>query len=94
MSGFLMLLHSLTNFEIQKYCKKKPKFYGVYSRSNLPNIKNGTYVINLQEYKSTGAHWIAFDVNGDNLAYFDSFGVEDVPKEIKKFIDNKNIKYL
>ena len=23
--------------------------------------------------------------------YFDSFGVEDIPKEIKKFIGNKNI---
>ena len=26
-----------------------------------------------------------------NLTYFDSFGVENIPKEIKKFIGDKNI---
>ena len=30
-------------------------------------------------------------MNGDNLTYFDSFGAENIPKEIKKFIGNKNI---
>ena len=30
-------------------------------------------------------------MNGDDLTYFDSFWVEHIPKEIKKFIDNKNI---
>ena len=30
-------------------------------------------------------------MNGDNLTYFDSFGAENIPKEIKKFIENKNI---
>ena len=34
--------HPLTNFEIQKYYKNKPKFNGVYFRDNLPNeIKDG-----------------------------------------------------
>ena len=30
-------------------------------------------------------------MNGDNVTYFDSFGVEYIPEEIKKFIKNKNI---
>ena len=30
-------------------------------------------------------------INND-VTYFDSFGVEHVPKEIRTFIDNKNIK--
>ena len=34
----------------------KPKFNGVYSRNNLPKIKDGAYVINLDEYKSIGTH--------------------------------------
>ena len=29
-----MSLHSLTNFEIQKYYGNEPKFNGVYSRNN------------------------------------------------------------
>ena len=31
-------------------------------------------------------------MNGNNVTYFDSFGVEHTPKEIKKFISSKNIK--
>ena len=29
--------------------------------------------------------------NGDNVIYFDSFGVVHIPKEIEKCINNKNI---
>ena len=49
------------------------------------------YVINLDEYKSTGTYWIALHVNAKNVIYFDSFGVEHIPKEIKKSIANKNV---
>ena len=42
-----MLPHSLTNFEIQKYYENEPKFDGVYSRNNLSKIKDGSYIINL-----------------------------------------------
>ena len=51
----------------------------------------GVYVVNLDEYKSIGIHWIILYVNDNNVIYFDSFGVEHIPKEIKKFIGNKNI---
>ena len=81
----------MKNFEIQKYYQNEPKFNGVYSRNNLPKIKDGAYVINLDEYKSIGTHWIALYVNAENVTYFDSFGVEYIPKEIKRFIGNKNI---
>ena len=58
--GFLMLPHPLTNFEIQKYYKHEPGFHGVFSRNNLPKkIKDGAYVINLDEYADVGTHWIA-----------------------------------
>ena len=32
--------------------------------------------------KSIGTHWIALYVNGNNLIYFESFGVEHISKEI------------
>ena len=86
-----MLPHPLTNFEIQTYYQNESKFNGVYSRNSLPKIKDGAYVINLDEFKSIWAHWIALYVNGNNIIYFDSFGVEHIAKEIKKFIGNKNI---
>ena len=43
--------HPLTNFEIQKYYQNEPKFNGIYSRNNLPKIRDRTYVLNLDEFK-------------------------------------------
>ena len=64
---------------------------GVYTRNNLFKVKDGTFIINLDEYESIGTHWIALYANTKNLTYFDSFGVEHIPKEIRKIIRNKNI---
>ena len=62
------------------------------SRHNLPKkIKDGTYVINLDEYADVGTHWIDLFCNKNEIIYFDSFGVEHVPEEIEKFVRNKNI---
>ena len=91
--GFLMPPHPLTNFEIQKYYENEPRFIGVFSRDNLPKkIKDGAYVINFDEYEDTGTHWIALFCKKNEVIYFDSFGVEHIPNEIKEFIRNKNIK--
>ena len=88
-----MLLHPLTNFERVKNYENESRFNGVYSGDNLPNkIKDGAYVINLDEHSDIGTHWIAFYVKDNDITYFDSFGVEYIPKEIKAFIKNKNIK--
>ena len=83
--------HPLNNFEIQKY-QNEPRFNGVYSRDNLQKIKDGTYIINLNEYSDIGTHWVALYVQNNDVTYFDSFGVEHIPKEIRTFISNKNIK--
>ena len=88
----MILPHPLTNFEIQIYYQNEPRFNGVYSRYNLSDkIKDGTYVINLDEYSDIGTYWIALYVNNKTATYFDSLGVEHIPKEIKKFVNNKSI---
>ena len=86
--GFLMPPHLLTNFEIQKCYQNEPRFNGVYSRDNLNKIKDGVYVINPDAYPDIGTHWVALYVNNNSVTYFDSFGVEHIPKEIKAFINN------
>ena len=69
---FLILPHSLTNIEIQKYYQNQPNFKGVYSQNSLPqNMKDRLYVINLDEYKSIGTHWIVLYVNGNSVTFFD-----------------------
>ena len=74
-----MLPHPLTNFEIQKYYQTEPK------------IKYGAYIINIDEYSDIGTHWVALHLHNNNATYFDSSGIEHIPKEIKAFITNKNI---
>ena len=75
----------------KKYYHNEHKFNSVYSRNNLSKIKDGVFIINLDEYESIGTHWIALYVNDNKVTYLDSFGVEHISKEIKKFIGNKNI---
>ena len=71
------------------YYKNEPRFNGVYSRNNLPKtIKKGAYIINLDEHDDIGTHWIALYVP-NNCIYFDGFGVEHIPNEVKQFIGNK-----
>ena len=72
--------HPLTHFEIRKYYQNKPRFNGIYLRNNLPKTKDAAYVINLDEYRSIGTPWIALYVNDNSVTYFDSFGVEHIPK--------------
>ena len=84
--------HPWTNFETQKDYEKEPRclFKGVYSRNNLSKIKYRAYIINLDEYESLGTHWSSLYANAKTVTYFDSFGVEHVSQEIKKFIGNKD----
>ena len=83
--------YPLTNFEIHKYYQNEPNLNGAYSRNNLSKIKDGAYIINLNEYESIGAHLIVLYVNAKNVIYFDNFGVEHIPKELRKFIRKKYI---
>ena len=59
--------HPLSNFEIQKYNQNEPRFNGVYSRDNLPKIKDGAYVINLDEYSDIGTYWVALYIQDNNV---------------------------
>ena len=85
--------HLLTNFEIKKYYENEPRFNDVNSKDNLSMaIKNGAYLINLDEYAHVGTHWNVLYCKDNGVIYFDSFGVEHIPREIKRFIGHKCIK--
>ena len=49
-------------------------------RDNLQKIRDEAYITNLDEYESIGTHWIVVYMNGDNVRYFDRFGVKDIQK--------------
>ena len=58
----------------------------------LPPKKGSGVCNNLDEYSDIGTHWIALYVQNNGVPYYDYFGVEHIPKEIRTFICNKNIK--
>ena len=90
---FTVTFSSINKYRIREYYASESRFNGVYSRDNLAKItKKGAYVINLDEYESTGTHWIALVVKTNEVIYFDSLGIEHIPKEINKFIGNQEIK--
>ena len=75
--------HPWTNIEMQMYYQNESKFNGFYSRNNLTKIKDGAYVIKLDKFKEIRTYLIALYVNRNNIIYFDSFGVEQIPKDIE-----------
>ena len=87
-----MPTHPLTNFDIRRYYQNESRFNRFFQRDDLPNqIKDGACVIDIEEYGDFGAHWIALYVLDNDAIYFDNFGVENVPKEIRRFIGNTNM---
>ena len=76
--------HPLTNFEIQKYYKNVPRFNGVFSRNNLFKKNKrwslyNKYIINIYIY----IYIYIYIINLDEYVYFDSFGIERIPEEVK-----------
>ena len=87
-----MTPHPLTNFEIEAYYQNEPRFNGVYSRDNLQvKVKDGVYLINLDDYSDIETHWIALYTNNKTVKYFDSFVIEHICQEIRVFIADKDI---
>ena len=78
----LMPPNLLTNIDIIDYFKKEPRFNGVFSKNNLPKIKQGVYFINLDHNKNTGTHWVVIFVKINELVYFDNSGVKYIHKEV------------
>ena len=81
-----MTPHLLTNFEVEAYYQNEPRFNRVYSRDNLQvKVKDGAYVINLDDYSDIETHWIALYGNNKTVSQ------EHISQEIGVFIADKDI---
>ena len=79
----------LSNIEITKYFNYGPRFTGDFSRDNLARIKFEAYVINLDDKQSKETHWISLFIDENAAIYFDSFGIEYIPKELLSKIKDR-----
>ena len=52
--NFLVPIYPLNNIEITIYFHHESRFNSVFSRKNLPIVKDGAYVKNLNDKKSKG----------------------------------------
>ena len=66
-------------------------FNGFFSRNNLPRIKDGAYIINFDDKKIKGTHWVSLFINRNTTVYFDSFGIENSPQENLNKTKDKSI---
>ena len=67
------------------------KNYSFYSKNNLSEKRDGAYIAYLDKFESVGIQWIALYLNAENVTYLDSFGVENISKEIRKLIKDRCI---
>ena len=71
--------YPFTNFEIKKCYQNEPGFNGAYFGDNLSKIKDGAYLINLDEYSDIGTHWIGLYALNNNVTYSELFGLLCIP---------------
>lgn len=81
----------LNNYELLNLCHKlKINITDILSKDLLNKYdynKNNIFIINLEDSKFNGSHWVAIF---DNI-YFDSFGII-APYEIEKYFEKSNNK--
>ena len=65
-----------------KYFHYKSRFNGIFSRDDLPKIKDGSDVTNLDDKQSKGKHWVSLFTERNEGVYFDSFGTEYSHQEV------------
>ena len=75
--------------KITNYLLYEPIFNGDFSRNDLPKIKHGAYVINLDERIGQGTHWISLVIDRTTAVYFWSWTYS--PRNIMQ--NQRNIRY-
>ena len=85
------MLHSLSNIEIDKYFKYDSRFNGLFSRHNLFRIKDGVYVINLDDKQSEVTHWVSLFIDKNIAVYFYCSVIEYISQEVLSKIKDKSI---
>ena len=81
----------MNNVEITNYFKYEPRFNGAFPGNNLPRIKDGVYVRNLDDKNSKETHWVSLFLDRKKVVYFDSFGIEYISQEVLNKIRDKSI---
>ena len=83
----------LKQYQVTGYFNYESRFKGVFLRNNLPRIKHGSYVTNIDNKNSEGTIWVSLFNDRNAAVYFDSFGIEYIPQEVLNKIRDKSINH-
>ena len=85
----------LTDKDISFLAQKlKIKLNQIAMKDEILNLKDGNYILNLQNHNQSGSHWTAFIKKGNKIYYCDSFGMPMPQEELNLFTDEKDIIYF
>jgi hypothetical protein len=90
-------LTTLTNSDLYSICiKLELKLNGIYMKDEIPSdLKEGNYIINLENSNQSGSHWTCFIKDKNNVYYYDSFAVVPLQNAYDIFLKNvDNIYYI
>lgn len=81
--------------DILNYSKDIPYFRGVFMRDEIKGkpLSKECGIINLDDSRNQGTHWVAYVKFNDYIEYFDSYGNLKPPKELIKYLRSKDINY-
>ena len=85
-------LFTISNFKINEILKNNKNYIAVFSKNNVPKLKNNeSTIINLADSNDVGTYWIGMKFINNKLFYFNSYGIPFIPDIIKKQYPNSNI---
>ena len=69
----------------------EPRFSDLFSRNNLPRIKDAAYAINLVDKNSQRTHSVWEHIDRNSALHFEFFRIEYIPQEVLNKIKGKSI---
>ena len=81
--------YPISSLKIDEILKHDKNYVGTYSKDNVPVLKNNqSTIINLQDSRFKGSHWVSYKKIGNKIFYFDSYAVSFIPDIIKNQYPN------
>ncbi|KAI1302115.1 hypothetical protein HDE_02631 [Halotydeus destructor] len=62
--------------------------------AHIPQIDNGTIIVNLDKSTDPGSHWVSLTIKPNKIEYFDPLGLPPLHLEIYELLEGKTLKFL
>lgn len=85
----------LTNFDIEDICKVlRVPLVKIACKDEVDKLKQGCYILNLDDSDGQGTHWCAFIITDYYVLYCDSYGMPPPQDVYQLFLKSKKDLYV